>query len=116
MNLPDLSTLATGSWPQWLLLLVVALGFIKWLIPWKHDEMRKMRAELKECEAECDRRLKKIEADLWGEKKQRVAEQISFINIILQSVDAPELQTMLRTLESVEAHLKLRRDVQEVGG
>lgn len=74
------------------------------------EEARGLRTELKECEEECDRRLKKLEEDLWGEKRQRVAEQISLINTIVASVDAPELKTMLRTLESVQSHMMVTHE------
>jgi hypothetical protein len=112
---PEVSSIPLGSWPQWLLLVVVVMGFAKWLFPWRADEMRKLRAELKACELDCDRRLKKLEADLWGEKRQRVTEQISFINVILQSVDAPELKTMLKSLESVQAQIRVQHIIESEG-
>lgn len=118
--MPDLSTIPFGSWPQWLLLVVVALGFIRWLIPWRHDEMRKLRAELNECKVECEKRIvivedkaKKVEADLWSEKRQRVQEQISFINIIMQSVENPELKKMLKSLESMEAQIRVKGIIED---
>lgn len=114
--MPNVSGLPLGTIPQWLLLLIVVLGFIRWLVPWRHDEMRKLRAELKTCEEDCDRRLKQLEAEIWGEKRQRVAEQIAFINIILQSVDAPELKTMLNSLESVQSQIRVQHIIENGNG
>lgn len=109
--MPDIPSLPAGSWPQWLLLVVVALGFIRWLWPWRADEMRKLRKEVQECRDECDAKLKALEAELWGEKRQRVAEQISFVSVVLQSVDSPELQKLLRNMESVQTALRLERAI-----
>lgn len=114
--MPDLSTIPFGSWPQWLLLLVVALGFIKWLIPWRADEMRKLRIELNECKSECAERLKKLEEDLWGEKRQRVAEQIAFARIIMKSEGAPDPEELLRKLESAQAQIRVQHIIDESGG
>jgi flagellar motility protein MotE (MotC chaperone) len=82
------------------------------------DEVKELRAELRTCEKDCDRRLgiaeariRALDEELWGEKKQRVAEQISLINVILNSVDAPELKTLLKTFESVKTHLGKRAAV-----
>lgn len=126
-RVPDLSSVAAiGSIPQWGLLVAVVVAVFK-IIPtlraqtiegkqqdadtWR-SECTALRAELRACEEDCDRRLKKLEADLWGEKRQRVTEQISFINIILQSVDAPELKTMLTALESVEAKIRVQHALE----
>lgn len=62
-----------------------------------------LRTELHTCEEECRVQIGKLTEELWGEKKQRVAEQISLINIILDSVDAPDLQKLRVTLESIQA-------------
>lgn len=119
-----------GTVPQWALLAAVVLGLFK-LIPairaqsleskqqdiegWR-EEAHSLRAKLEECEEDCDRRLKKLEAELWGEKRQRVAEQISLVNVIIESVNAPELKAMLRTLESVQSHLMLSERVEGMEG
>lgn len=80
------------------------------------EEIQNLRAELQRCEADCDRRIgiaeariRALDEELWGEKKQRVAEQISLINVILNTVDAPELKALLRTFESVKTHLGRER-------
>jgi hypothetical protein len=61
--------------------------------------------ELHKCEDECADKIKKLHEEMWGEKRQRVTEQISLINVILNSVDAPELKTLMKTLESVQRSL-----------
>lgn len=64
-----------------------------------------LREELHACEEECRVHIDKLTQELWGEKRQRVAEQISLINIIINSVDAPELKNLLKALESVKLHI-----------
>lgn len=113
--MPDLPGLGFGSIPQWATFLLVTLAFIKWVVPWHNDELRKLRKEVKDCEEECRNRLHKLESDLWGEKRQRVAEQISLINVIIKNADAPELRTMLQMLESVQAHLQNSRALEAEG-
>lgn len=71
-------------------------------------EVAEVRGDLKKCEAECADELRKVHEELWGMRKQNIAEQISLINIILNSVDAPELKAMLKVLESVKATLNAR--------
>lgn len=50
-----------------------------------------------------------LHQELWGDKRQRVQEQISLINTIISTVDAPELKQLLRVLESTEAFLGRNR-------
>jgi chromosome segregation ATPase len=64
-----------------------------------------LREELHACEDECAEKIKKLHDEIWGEKRQRVTEQISLINVILNSVDAPELKALMKTLESVQRSL-----------
>ena len=78
-------------------------------------EVASLRDELRICEEECGDRLdaaaqkiKKLDQELWGEKRQRVAEQISLINVIVASVDAPELKAILKSLESVQMAMRLQ--------
>lgn len=72
-------------------------------------ELRKnvssLRAELHQCEEDCRQQIERLQKEVWGEKRQRVAEQISLINLILKSVDAPELKTLLTSLETVQRHI-----------
>jgi hypothetical protein len=79
-------------------------------------EVAALRDELRICEEECadrldlaDQRLKKLDRELWGEKRQRVAEQISLINVVVASVDAPELKAILKSLESVQMAMRLQQ-------
>jgi hypothetical protein len=79
-------------------------------------EIKELRDELRRCEEDCDRRLgiaearmRALEEELWGEKRQRVAEQISLINTIVNTVDAPELKALLKSFESVRTHLESGR-------
>lgn len=69
------------------------------------QELNVARDELADCEAECARKMKQIEEELWGEKRQRVSEQISLINMILKQVDAPELATLRDMLERTASHM-----------
>lgn len=85
-------------------------------------EVAALRDELRICEEECADRLdlagqkiKKLDQELWGEKRQRVAEQISLINVIVASVDAPELKSILRSLESVQMAMRIERGLEENG-
>jgi hypothetical protein len=72
------------------------------------ENVSRLREELHTCEEECAAKIKVLQEEVWGEKRQRVAEQISFINLILKSVDAPELKTLLMSLESVQRHISTR--------
>lgn len=78
-----------------------------------------LREELKQCRESCeeaDKRAKeehaRLQEEMFGLRKQHLAEQISLINVIISSVDAPELRTLLKTLESVQAHVSLRQKVE----
>lgn len=65
-----------------------------------------LRKELHDCEEQCREQIRDLQEELWGEKRQRVAEQLSLINIILDKVDAPDLQNLRATLESIQVGLK----------
>ena len=69
------------------------------------QELKVARDELNDCEEECRRKIKELEEQLWGEKRQRVSEQIALINLILKNVDAPELQTLKDMLERTQTHM-----------
>lgn len=71
-------------------------------------EVAAARKELADCEEECRTKLDAMREELWGEKRQRVAEQIAFINMILKTVDAPELKTLLTSLETVQRHISAK--------
>ena len=81
-------------------------------------EVQALRDELAKCEQECadrleraDGKIKRLDEELWGEKRQRVAEQISLINVIIASVDAPELKAILKTLESVQMAMRIEQQL-----
>lgn len=69
-----------------------------------------LEREVSKCHEEWTREVERLRKELWGEKTQRVAEQISLINLILQSVDAPELKTLLKTLEKIQGHMLIDHD------
>ena len=82
-------------------------------------EVASLRDELRICEEECadrlelaDMKIRKLDQDLWGEKRQRVAEQISLINVVVASVDAPELKSILKTLESVQMAMRIEKGLE----
>lgn len=115
-----------GTVPQWFLFATVLIAAMK-LIPVLRQqsmdketsdvnglrtELREMRAALKECQDECEaatkeaqKEIRGLHEEMWAMRKQNIAEQISLINIILQSVDAPELRSLLSVLENVGGRL-----------
>lgn len=66
-----------------------------------HDLVDKLTA----CEKQCVKDKQELHEEIWGMRKQNLAEQIALINVIIQSVDAPELKTLLRSMESVQVAL-----------
>jgi hypothetical protein len=66
------------------------------------NEVANLRKELHQCETECREDIKRLHEELLGMRKQAVAEQLSFINILLSKVDAPELKILRETLERVQ--------------
>ena len=77
------------------------------------EEIRVLREEFRECREECDAQTHALHEEIWGMRKQNIAEQISLINIILNTVDAPELKTLLHVLENVKSSLA-RAEVRRV--
>lgn len=80
------------------------------------QEVGELRKELRQCEEECrgkldaaEKKIRTLDQELWGEKRQRVTEQISLINVIIASVDAPELKAILNTLESVQMAMRIEQ-------
>jgi hypothetical protein len=69
------------------------------------QNVHNLRDELHRCESQCREEISKLTEEIWGEKRQRVAEQISLINTILNTVDAPQLKTLLATLESIQTRM-----------
>lgn len=77
------------------------------------SNVQKLREELSACEEECRDQIKKLHEEIFGMRKQNIAEQISFINILMRSVDSPELQVLRSTLEKVEGSLVRVREIQD---
>jgi hypothetical protein len=71
------------------------------------NNVKSLREELHTCEEDCRQKIEALREELWGEKQQRVAEQISLINLVLKSVDAPALKTLLEALERTQTHLMM---------
>ncbi len=117
-SLPDWA----GTVPQWGLFAAVLIAIIQTVPKLRQQTMDKeitdmeryrlevvgLRDELKTCEEQCAKDLRDLQEELWGMRKQNIAEQISLINIILNSVDAPELKAMLKVLENVRSTLSAR--------
>jgi hypothetical protein len=108
----DFSSLGTPL--QGATFLVVLVAFIRFVVPWRADEMRKLRDELKRCEADCAIAIKNLHLEVWGLRKQNIADQIALINVILNNVNAPELKALLLTLESVQVHLTTQQKLEIV--
>lgn len=69
------------------------------------NEVASLRQELHNCEEQCRNDIKKLHAEISGMRKQHISEQLSFINILLRSVESPELMLLRQTLERVQASL-----------
>lgn len=77
------------------------------------SEVAKLRLELHTCEEVCRKDIKKLHEEIFGMRKQHIAEQISFINILIRSVDSPELQILRQTLERVQGSLQTVQVLQQ---
>lgn len=69
------------------------------------ENEKALRTLLKDCEEECRKDIKALHEEIFGMRKQNITEQISFINILLRSVDSPELHILRETLERVQISL-----------
>lgn len=79
------------------------------------NEVSSLRQELHSCEEQCREDIKKLHEEIFGMRKQAIAEQISFISILLRSVDSPDLHRMLNTLENVHNSLVEAKVLKEDG-
>lgn len=79
------------------------------------EEVRNLGDSLNDCEEECRKEIKGLHEEMWGLRKQHIAEQISLINVILKSVDAPELHSLLEVLESLKMRLATAAIAKEQG-
>lgn len=77
------------------------------------SEVAKLRLELHTCEEVCRKDIKRLHEEIFGMRKQHIAEQISFINILIRSVDSPELQILRQTLERVQGSLQTVQVLQQ---
>lgn len=66
------------------------------------ENVANLRQELHDCEANCASEIKQLQNELLGEKRQRVAEQISLINIIVDIVDEPTRKRLMAALDSIQ--------------
>lgn len=83
------------------------------------SEIGNLRRELHDCEEKCREDIKKLNEEIFGMRKMHIQEQISFISILLRSMDSPDLQNMLKALERVQDSLaiaKLRSEANDVQG
>jgi hypothetical protein len=109
--------LLTGTVPQWGVFVVVLLAFLRLVIPWRQQnldtmnnicnslrgEVRELRERLDACEERCEKRDRTI----LGMRKQSIAQQIGFANILMNALgkESPELRQMIKTLEGLENSL-----------
>lgn len=125
-----------GTAPQWVVAAAVITALLKLVPVWRQQSMDKeksdidgyrkevgeLRDALKECQEECEQATKQSRAEiralheeLWGLRKQHIAEQIGLINVILKTVDAPELRGFLAVLESVKDQLAVHEMLSSEG-
>lgn len=77
------------------------------------SNVQRLREELHQCEEACREDIKKLHEEIFGMRKQAIAEQISFVNILLRSVDSPELQILRTSLENVQGSLVKAQIIKE---
>ena len=78
------------------------------------NEVASLRGELHKCEEECRKDIKALHEELFGMRKNHIAEQLAFINILLRSVDSPELSVLRSTLERVQDSLAKTQKLQQL--
>lgn len=110
-----------GSVPQWGMLAALLALLFKNVIPWRQQNLSanelfcknltsqvdKLTTNLKHCEETAKASIKELQEELHGMRRQHIQEQISLINTIMRSVDAPELKSMIGLLERVQQNLAL---------
>lgn len=79
-------------------------------------EVQTLRKELHQCEEDCREQIKRLHEEIFGMRKQNIAEQISFINILMDSVQSPELKIFRDTLERVQISLATAKMLQQDEG
>lgn len=76
-------------------------------------EVGNLRKELHDCEEKCREDIKKLNEEIFGMRKLHIQEQISFISILLRSMDSPDLKLMLKSLERVQEALAAAAVIEE---
>lgn len=71
-----------------------------------------IQSRLAKCEQDCRDETKRLNDEIFGLRKQHVAEQIALINIIIDSVDNPALQALRSTLESIQMRLDADKNLR----
>lgn len=75
-----------------------------------------LRDELEKCESDCRAKIKRLEDDLTGERKARVAEQIALVRVLADVLgDSPLLAKFMKALESVQSTLPHISPAEERG-
>lgn len=118
-----------GTAPQWVTLAVIIGALIKtWpvimlrvteakSISWKqkreerHDlleEIKGLKQEIADCKEKCHEDTQRLNEALFNQRKQNIQEQLSLISVIINSVDSPELRTLMKSLEAVQSTIALR--------
>lgn len=65
-----------------------------------------LRDELEKCEKDCATKIKRLEDDLAGERKARVAEQVTLVRVLADALgDSPQLAKFMKAMESVQSTL-----------
>jgi hypothetical protein len=105
-----------GSIPQWGAFVALVGILARQVVPWRKLTIESGQAlrkelldridELKGDHRDCQEKLNLLQQKITGMQRQHVQEQISLINAIIRSVDAPQLKAMLGTLESVQIALR----------
>lgn len=119
--------LRSGTPPQWALLALAFITFLKFVLPWRQQsfvneaQYRKENKELMDrvikCERECEEHKKALHEEMFGMRKQHMQEQISFARAIIDSLpDNPQLHLLLKALENGQKSLKYIEEVEQVGG
>ena len=100
-----------GSLPTWGMFFLLAVAIVKQSIPWRQQtidsaaqirkELQDRVAGLKKEHADCMKTMRDLQEQIYGLRRQHIQEQISLINAIIESVDAPQLKMMLKTLQTV---------------
>jgi hypothetical protein len=122
-SIPWSSWLTSGTPPQWALLVICVVAFLRYGPTWQKQALEaaanrrsgqgaritELENKLRELRINCDKEalelrneIRGLHTELDGLRRQRVSEQIAIISGILQTVDSPDLKRQLQMLESVQ--------------